>query len=107
MNEIKTAAPADALIALLKTSLTGGGAQAFGYLVVYTSFGVVKGRTGMAFHQELMSQANGAEAPQLIELNDVIVEHYSNHLATASFERFYVRLSEVQAFALVGSKGQS
>jgi hypothetical protein len=37
----------------------------------------------------------------------VIVEHYSNHLATANFERFYVRLSEVQAFALVGSKGQS
>ena len=107
MNELRTVAPADALIALLKTSLTGGGAQAFGYLVVYTSFGVLKGRTGMAFHEELLSQEKGGEPPQLIELNDVIVEHYSNHLATATFERFYVRLSEVQAFALVGSKGQS
>lgn len=107
MNESKTVAPADALIALLKSSLTGGGAQAFGYLVLYTSFGVVKGRTGMAFHEELTSQENGGGPPQLIELNDVIVEHYSNHLATASFDRFYVRLAEVQAFALVGSKGQT
>ncbi|HWO02313.1 MAG TPA: hypothetical protein VNS63_23910 [Blastocatellia bacterium] len=107
MNETRTVAPADALIALLQSTLTGDGAQAFGYLVVYTSFGVVKGRTGMAFHEELISQERGGEPPQLIELNDVIVEHYSNHLATATFERFYVRLSEVQAFALVGSKGQS
>lgn len=107
MNETRTIAPADALIALLQSTLTGDGAQAFGYLVVYTSFGVVKGRTGMAFHEELISQERGGEPPQLIELNDVIVEHYSNHLATATFERFYVRLSEVQAFALVGSKGQS
>ena len=84
-----------------------GGAQAFGYLVIYTSFGVLKGRTGMTFHDELLSQEKGGDPPQLIELNDVIVEHYSNHLATANFERFYVRLSEVQAFALVGSKGQS
>jgi hypothetical protein len=107
MNELKTIAPADALIALLKASLTGGGAQAFGYLVIYTSFGVLRGRTGVAFHEELLSQEKGGEPPQLIELNDVIVEHYSNHLATATFERFYVRLSEVQAFALIGSKGQS
>jgi hypothetical protein len=107
MNELKTVAPADALIALLKASLTGGGAQAFGYLVIYTSFGVLRGRTGVAFHEELLSQEKGGEPPQLIELNDVVVEHYSNHLATASFDRFYVRLSEVQAFALVGSKGQS
>ena len=107
MNEPKLAAPADALIALLKASLTGGGAQAFGYLVIYTSFGVLRGRTGVAFHEELLSQEKGGEPPQLIELNDVVVEHYSNHLATASFDRFYVRLSEVQAFALVGSKGQS
>jgi hypothetical protein len=107
MNELKTIAPADALIALLKASLTGGGAQAFGYLVIYTSFGVLRGRTGVAFHEELLSQEKGGEPPQLIELNDVVVEHYSNHLATASFDRFYVRLSEVQAFALVGSKGQS
>lgn len=107
MNELNPAAPADALIGLLKASLTGTGAQAFGYLVVYTSFGVLKGRTGMAFHEELISQEKGGEPPQLIELNDVTVEHYSNHLATANFDRFYVRLSEVQAFALVGSKGQS
>ena len=107
MNEPVTVAPADALIALLKASLTGGGAQAFGYLVIYTLFGVLRGRTGVAFHEELLSQEKGGDPPQLIELNDVVVEHYSNHLASASFDRFYVRLSEVQAFALVGSKGQS
>jgi hypothetical protein len=110
MNESKTAVPADALIALLTSSLSASGAQAFGHLVLYTSFGVVRGRIGLAFSQGLISKENGGantgSAHEVIEINDVTVEHYSNHLASASFDRLYVRLSDVLGFALVGTQGQ-
>ena len=110
MNESKTTAPADVLIALLRSSLSASGEQAFGHLVLYTSFGVVRGRIGLTFAQALISKENGGAdtaAPyEAIEINDVTVEHYSNHLANASFDRLYVRLSEVLSFALVGSQGQ-
>lgn len=107
MNDIKSApaTSADALIALIRASLAGSGAQAFGYLVLYTSFGVVRGRTGIEFSHETISRSNG-EADTggplvVIALNDVTVEHYSNHLASATFDRLYVKLSDVQGFALV------
>ncbi len=89
MNESKTAAPADVLIALLRSSLSASGEQAFGHLVLYTSFGVVRGRIGLTFAQGLIGKENaGADAGEspheAIEINDVTVEHYSNHLANAS-----------------------
>lgn len=110
MNESKTAAPADALIALLRSSLSASGEQAFGHLALYTSFGVVRGRIGLTFAQGLISKENAGAEPgathEVIEINDVTVEHYSNHLANASFDRLYVRLSDVLGFALVGNQGQ-
>lgn len=105
MNESR---PADALITLLKSSLSIDGSQPFGHLVLYTSFGVVRGRIGLAFAQGLVSkESEGATLThyEVIELNDVTVEHYSNHLANASFDRLYVRLSDVLGFALVGNHG--
>lgn len=108
MNQSKTAGQADALIDLLKSSLTAEGAQAFGHLVLYTSFGVVRGRIGLTFAQLLIGTEIGADpdaaaAQEVIELNDATVEHYSNHLPTASFNRLYVRLINVQGFAMVDS----
>ena len=100
--------PADALITLLKSSLSIDGSQPFGHLVLYTSFGVVRGRIGLAFAQNLVSEESEGETLahyEVIELNDVTVEHYSNHLANASFDRLYVRLSDVLGFALVGNHG--
>lgn len=100
--------PADALITLLKSSLSIDGSQPFGHLVLYTSFGVVRGRIGLAFAQNLVSEESEGETlahHEVLELNDVTVEHYSNHLANASFDRLYVRLSDVLGFALVGNHG--
>src|SRR6266496_3018906 len=78
MNESKTAAPADVLIALLRSSLSASGEQAFGHLVLYTSFGVVRGRIGLTFAQGLIGKENAgadAESPhEAIEINDVTVE---------------------------------
>ena len=109
MNESKSAAPVDALFTLLRASLSSSGEQAFGHLVLYTSFGVVRGRIGLTFAQGLINKENPraeSGAPQeVIEINDVTVEHYSNHLANAIFDRLYVRLSDVLSFALVGSQG--
>jgi hypothetical protein len=88
MSERKTAAPADALFALLRSSLSASGEQSFGHLVLYTSFGVVRGRIGLTFAQGLIGKENvGAESESpkaVIEINDVTVEHYSNHLANAT-----------------------
>lgn len=109
-SESETADPADPLIILLRSSLNASGAQAFGHLVVYTSFGVVRGRIGLTFAQGLISEENGGAElgphHDVIEINDVTVEHYSNHLANASFDRLYVKLSDVLGFALVGTQGQ-
>ncbi|HMG37197.1 MAG TPA: hypothetical protein VKM94_25055 [Blastocatellia bacterium] len=102
-------ASSDPLIVLIKSSLSGNGATTFGHLVLYTSFGVVRGRPGFAFIQGLLN--HGGERPEIelppevIELSDVSVEHYSNHLPTASFERLYLRLDDVQGFAIVGPAG--
>lgn len=108
---MKIITPIDALVSLLRSSLTANSGQTFGHLVLYTSFGVVRGRTGFSFAQELLGQDNAelslaTTPPEVIELNDVTVEHYSNHLPTASFDRFYVRLTDVHGFALVGAQGQ-
>jgi hypothetical protein len=96
-------APADVLIRLLRTALGPDGSPSFSQLVLYTSFGVVRGRIGYAFSQELVGRetTNLPLADDLIELNAVTVEHFSNHLANAVFERLYVRLDDVTGFAFV------
>lgn len=105
MNENRSTA-GDALISLLKLSITADGGQAFGHLVLYTSFGVVRGRMGYTFAQQLLNERADSHKESLhevMELNDASVEHYSNHLATATFNRLYISLSDVNGFALVES----
>lgn len=94
----------DALIRLLRTAMTSDGSQSFSQLVLYTSFGVVRGRIGYSFAQELANKDHiGAQlSDDLIELNAVTVDHSSNHLANVTFERFYVRLNDVKGFAFMG-----
>ena len=101
---------ADSLISHLRTSFTAEGAQAFGHLVLYTSFGVVRGRIGIALAQELTGQAaqdaSSRGSNEAIELHGVSVEHYSNHLPTASFDRLFVRLADIRGYALELLQGQ-
>ena len=106
IKEENRASQGDALISLLKSSLSSDGSQSFSQLVLYTSFGVIRGRIGFNFSQELSGhtdESGGAirSSREVVELDDVSVEHYSNHLPTASFERMYIRLVDVQAFALL------
>ena len=101
--------PADALISLIKSALAPDGTPGFGEMVLYTSFGVVRGKLGLLFGQQLLNETETRVASnhQVIELNEVSVEHYSNHLPTATFERLYVRLDDVRGYSLIGSHGQS
>lgn len=102
MSSVSPSESGDALITLLRSWLSDETGVTFGYLVLYTSFGVVRGRTGLGFAQQL---ARMDSAPDVIELNEVTVEHYSNHLATATFDRLYVRLGEVRGFSLMEQQG--
>lgn len=106
MNQIDRGTGRDAMMALLKSLVGPGGSQTFGHLVIYTSFGVVRGRTGLGFAQETPAGSFDSHEfdDQVIQLNDVTVEHYSNHLPTANFDRLYIELREVQGFALVDAK---
>lgn len=106
MTEIKTIDRGDVLIELLRSTATPSSAQTFAHLVLYTAFGVVRGRTGIAFTQEGEHDSEKGRGGVIV-LNDVTVEHYSNHLASATFDRLYVKLEGVQGFALVDDHGQS
>jgi hypothetical protein len=104
----KSAASTDTLVTLLKSMLATETEQVFGHLVLYMAFGVVRGRTGIAFSEVSIERApgegaaaNGVAGSDVIELHDVTVEHYSNHLATATFDNLYVRLAHVYGFAFV------
>src|ERR1700742_5220074 len=101
MDQQNFAPAAHSIIRLLKSALTTDGAQAFGHLVLYTSFGVLKGRIGYGFAQELINPQTSAPVFETIELNDVIIEHYSNPLPSATFDRLYVRLADVQGVAFI------
>ncbi|HKY03696.1 MAG TPA: hypothetical protein VJQ56_02335 [Blastocatellia bacterium] len=90
----------DAFISTLKMLVPPEGQPGSEYLLLYTSFGLVKGRVGMVVAQNLHS-ADPSGRSEVIELSNVAVEHYSNHLPTAAFERFYLRLSEIQGLAVI------
>lgn len=96
IERVASSAPADALVALLSACVGSEGAEPLGHLVLYTSFGVVRGRTGLNFSRELSEGA-----PQIIEISDVTVEHYSNHLPTGNFDRLYLRPEDVRGFAVL------
>lgn len=77
-------------------------------VVLYTSFGVVRGKvSASAFGESNRMQDSRLENtsrviidPDILELEEASIEHYSNHLPTASFPRLFVRLEGVQGFAI-------
>ena len=103
MSDSNSESSVSHIVSLLKSSMSVEGSQAFGYLVIYTSFGVVRGRTSFSFEQS-GDNTDSAVVSEMIELHNVSVEHYSNHLPSAAFERFYVRLSDINGFAIFDSQ---
>jgi hypothetical protein len=79
-------------------SLLTGARTGSSTLVFYTSFGVVRGKPAASLAR-LSRQDEVAAAFEVIELTGASIEHYSSHLPTASFDRFFVRLSDVLGIA--------
>ena len=77
-------------------------------LILYTSFGVVRGSiSANAFAESNRMADTRVEntsritiEPDVIELAEAAVEHYSNHLPTGAYDRLFVRVSDVQGFAI-------
>jgi len=92
------------LTSLLRAALSSDKMLGSRHIVLYTSFGVVKGRTTLAFARQ-SSDVNLSQS-EILELIEVTVEHYSSHLPTASFDQLYVRFSDIQALAIANQKGQ-
>jgi len=92
------------LTSLLRNALRSDKSLASRHIVLYASFGVVKGRTTLAFARR--AEDGDVSQSEILELIEVTVEHYSSHLPTASFDQLYIRLSDIQAFSLGTPKGQ-
>lgn len=77
-------------------------------LILYTSFGVVRGSiSANAFAESNRMADTRVEnmsrvtiEPDVLELAEASVEHYSNHLPTGAYDRLFVRVSDVQGFAV-------
>lgn len=98
----------DTLFTAIRASLDTDLTRIYSNLVLYTSFGVVKGRVSRLMTDRLNITANDnienstsrvRIEPDVLELDDCYVEHYSNHLPTGHFHKLYVRIEDIQGFA--------
>jgi hypothetical protein len=101
----------DTVVDQLRSLLLDEGVNRAGEIVLYTSFGVVRGRLAPSFVRQLTDQPPDGPLsapepakpqvakPQMVEIYDATVEHYSSHLPTGSFSSLYVRLADVSGIA--------
>ena len=77
-------------------------------VILYTSFGVVRGSvsavaigdTNRMMDARVENTSRVVLDPDVLELEEASVEHYSNHLPTGSYPRLFVRIVDVQGFAV-------
>lgn len=67
-------------------------------LLIYAPFGIIRGK--------LMRGGGSADAVSHLDqavlvMDEVTVEHYSNHIPTASYSRLSINLSDVQGCAIL------
>ncbi|HQR37478.1 MAG TPA: hypothetical protein PLF26_03670 [Blastocatellia bacterium] len=82
-------------------------------IILYTSFGVVRGTVSAAAFGEtnrmadtrLENTSRVVIDPDVIELEQCTVEHSSNHLPTGMFDRLFVRVDDVRGFAIDDGSG--
>jgi hypothetical protein len=103
----------DTLFTAIRSSLDADLTRTYSNLVLYTSFGIVRGRVSRNITDTLNTPRdsrleNSSRVridPDVLEMDDCEVEHYSNHLPTAHFNKLYVRIEGIQGFAfdLIGT----
>jgi hypothetical protein len=97
----------DTLFTAIRSSLDADTSRTFTNLVLYTPYGIVRGRIGRAVTDTLSASRDAKlenvsrlriEA-DVLELDDVEIEHFHSHLPTARFSKLYVRIEDIQSFA--------
>jgi len=87
--------PLDRLIELLAANLEERPELA---LLIYAPFGIIRGKltrgTDSANAVPRIDQA-------MLVLEEVTVEHYSNHIPTANYRQLSINLSDVQGYAIL------
>ena len=66
-------------------------------LLVYAPFGIIRGK--LIRKDNPSESVSDSDHPFLI-LNEVTVEHYSNHIPTASYRELSINLKDVQGCAV-------
>ncbi|HZS46712.1 MAG TPA: hypothetical protein VFC63_16685 [Blastocatellia bacterium] len=94
------------LISLIKRMLESDKSASSEGVAIYTSFGIVRGRITRASvpvydHQDDAADLLHPHSPDLLEIEDAIVEHYANHLAAARYDRLFINVSDIRSFAVV------
>src|SRR5215468_8608033 len=75
VNELTAKAGGDTVVEQLRSLLRGDGASRAGEIVLYTSFGVVRGRLAPSFVRQLASgpAEESPPAPRMVEIYDATV----------------------------------
>ena len=102
----------DALFTTIRSAVETDPLRQHG-LILYTSFGVVRGLVSAAAISDTNRMADARVEnvsritidPDVLELSGASVEHYSNHLPTGAYDRLFVRVADVQGFAIDASVG--
>src|SRR5262249_19865346 len=97
----------DALFTTIRSAVETDPQRQHG-LILYTSFGVVRGMISAAAFSETNRRADTraenvsrvTTAPDVLGLAEASVEHYSNHLPTGAYDRLFVRVADVQGLAI-------
>jgi hypothetical protein len=98
----------DTLFTAIRSSLGIDTSRSYSNLLLYSSFGIVRGRLSRNMTDSLNTsndetlENNTSRVkiePDVLELDDCEVIHYSQHLPAARFKKFYVRIEDIQGFA--------
>jgi hypothetical protein len=98
----------DTLFTAIRSSLDADVTRTFSNLVLYSSFGIVRGKISRTVTDNLnvarddMLENNTSRVrvdPDVLEMDDCEVEHFSNHIPTAHYNKLYLRIEDIQGFA--------
>ena len=96
----------NAVIKRLNEALTRvASRQDFVSLVVYTSFGILRGELTQDCLQAATQVIN--DDGGVIEFRQATVEHYSNHLPTGKYGSLFVNFKDIAGFAVIKEPGLS
>jgi hypothetical protein len=83
----------DSFFLALRALLVADSSRLHSNLVLYTPFGIVRGRVSRQFIEQM-------KASNVVELDECEIEHFSSHMPSGRFIKFFVRISEIQGYTL-------